>query len=393
MMETSALFVVVMSMLSIGGSIGPLVRKYDLCEKKDEHGGGEHTDGKSQDGHGGDSHVLPLEDDDGQPIEPSHHEPYTDNEISFELDMENQVAGGDGDSGSGNSGVTTTVKRRSPHLRTPKPSTGVNTPSHPRWDIDPTGIAVPVQESDTNPELQQQQQRRNRRTFWSSLTDLIFSAVTLPPSPAARDGGPLPPRRSSSRRAIRSDIPRGNSLNGGVSLTTSTSPAPMEEKRSLLSSPGGTTTIQDKPIEIADINIGEGVGRVPVPRSNSAVVSSTSSRQPVPKIAINNSFHDPEGGVINVDNDDVIGLSDDDEDDTAPVSWTNMDSKFFTPFFTREAPQRTNSRRNSSVRLSSSAASQSQGNVPGQSNGVADSHGELPGGELSPSSQGSSDHH
>lgn len=33
LMEASSLFVVVLSMISIGGSIGPLVRKYDLCQK------------------------------------------------------------------------------------------------------------------------------------------------------------------------------------------------------------------------------------------------------------------------------------------------------------------------------------------------------------------------
>lgn len=36
LMETASLFVVVLSMLSIGGSIGPIVRSYDLCEKSEE---------------------------------------------------------------------------------------------------------------------------------------------------------------------------------------------------------------------------------------------------------------------------------------------------------------------------------------------------------------------
>lgn len=232
MMELSALFVVVTSMLSIGGSIGPMVRKYELCE--------------------------------------SHKAVSSDNE--------RRIGGGGGGGGSG-TGYPSRISSL-PHMSglSRRHAGDVEAPSYslsrPTWDVDPAGFAV-----DVNPDGmggEPSLSRRRKRNFWTALQDLVVSALTVPASPPTRRGRDVAPGAPPPTRAS----PRGAE----------------EEVHTLLPVP------------------------VPLPSPQEGVEDSRRT-SPVGRYDA--------GSTLDDDGDSI-----DSEEDLA--TWDNMDSKYFTPFFTNE---------------------------------------------------------
>lgn len=190
------------------------------------------------------------------------------------------------------------VKRRSA-TSTPPLNTGTSVQSPTGWDLDPSGIAVI--ESDANPV-------DVTPSSWSMFQDFLYSFLSRQQRPQTRFNN------ARSRRASRrGSLVAASSAAVAPAPVTSTA-SPHEEKTSLL--PNSPPMLADAALSRVDVESG-GVRSplsLPAPVLSSAVPQHRSSRD-----------------AIDANDTDA---SDDEEDEPAPPTWDDIDSKYFTPFFT-----------------------------------------------------------